>query len=176
MEGVLPVEFPFSRRREVCDEVAQPVASTPVVTQAPVSPLLAQDLATPAAPVVPPIEHVEEETLVEIAAAGHVIYRGRERRRSPRQALRAKAVYRDETKTAASGAVQVVNISMFGVRVWSPRPMQAGDRGHIRLELGPLKWASPVRVVAVETNDDDGYIAGCEFIAKELPRRRVDAA
>jgi hypothetical protein len=182
MEGVLPEEFPFSKRREEkAPDAPAPVAvSAPIAAPAPenVATTQATD-ATPfvAAPVAAPrVEHVEEEPLVEIATSGRVVYRGRERRRSPRQALRAKAVYRDEINTATSGPVQVLNISMFGVRIWSPRPMQAGDRGNIRLELGPVKWASMMRVVMAEAVDGEGYIMGCEFVAKELPRRRVDAA
>ncbi len=183
MEGVLPEEFPFSSRREVKTADAPPPAPTPTHIPAPI-PLQeteSQSLASSpnsmvSAPSTPRVEHVEEEPLVEVATSGKVVYRGRERRRSPRQALRAKAVYRDEVNTASNGPVQVLNISMFGVRIWSPRPMQAGDRGNIRLELGPVKWASMMRVVMAESVDGEGYILGCEFVAKELPRRRVDAA
>jgi hypothetical protein len=171
MEGVLPEEFPFSARRREATPMAAPA---PVPAPPPVEPA-APVACTVSAPE-PKIEHIEEEPLVEIASSGKVIYRGRERRRSPRQALRAKAIYRDETNTVASGPVQVINISMFGVRIWSARSLQAGDKGGIRLELGPVKWSSMIRVVSIETSEDEGYIAGCEFVAKELPRRRVDAA
>lgn len=173
MEGVLPEEFPFSARHRMAEQA-------PVQQPAPVAVPDQTEftLSIPAAAVTaaPKIERAEEETLVEIASSGKVIYRGKERRRSPRQALRAKAVYRDEINTASSGPVQVINISMFGVRLWSARPLQSGDKGSIRLELGPVKWSSMIRVVSIESNEDDGYIAGCEFVAKELPRRRVDAA
>lgn len=171
MEGVLPEEFPFSARHRAA---APEPAPAPVPALPPIEPTppVASAVQAPE----PKIEHIEEEPLVEIASSGKVVYRGKERRRSPRQALRAKAVYRDETSNVASGPVQVINISMFGVRVWSSRPLQAGDKGSIRLELGPVKWSSMIRVVSIESNEDEGYVAGCEFVAKELPRRRVDAA
>ncbi len=171
MEGVLPEEFPFSARHRAA---AQAPATAPVPAPPPVETAPAVTVAVPTPE--PKMEHIEEEPLVEIATSGKVVYRGKERRRSPRQALRAKAVYRDEINTISSGPVQVINISMFGVRVWSARPLQAGDKGSIRLELGPVKWSSMIRIVSIETSEDEGYIAGCEFVAKELPRRRVDAA
>jgi hypothetical protein len=189
MEGVLPEEFPFSARHRIAlnpppvSEVAPapqsaPESQNPATTQATAEPAPVAAAAIVPAPVapVPVVQHIEEEPLVEIASSGQVVYRGRERRRSPRQALRAKAVYRDDVNTASNGPVQVINISMFGVRLWSARPLQSGNRGSIRLELGPVKWSSMMRVVSVDPNQDEGYVVGCEFVAKELPRRRVDAA
>jgi hypothetical protein len=171
MEGVLPEEFPFSARHPIAAPAPTPApAPDPAPIQS--ASTVASNVATPE----PKVARVEEDPLVEIVTSGKVIYRGKERRRSPRQALRAKAVYRDDTNTASSGPVQVINISMFGVRVWSTRPLQTGGKGGIRLELGPVKWSSMIRIVSVESSDDDGYVVGCEFVAKELPRRRVDAA
>jgi len=175
MEGVLPEEFPFSAKREV----VAPVEPAPAPTPQPASQSLVSlpEIPAPVAAPAPRVERLEVESLVEVAGAGgHIVYRGRERRRSPRQALRAKAVYRDEINTVSSGPVQVINISMFGLRVWTSRPLRVGDRGSIRLELGPLKWSSMVRIVSANSNEDDGFVMGCEFVAKELPRRRVDAA
>lgn len=174
MEGVLPDEFPFNRRKAAAEEAAPPPPQTPPV----VAPVIAaapavESAPTPAAPAVEPLE---AESLVEVAAGPRVVYRGRERRRSPRQALRAKATYRDESKPAAGGTVQVINISMFGIRLWSPRPAAPGDKAAVRMELGPLKWAGRVRVVTCNALEDDGFVLGCEFVANELPKRRADAA
>jgi hypothetical protein len=176
MDGVLPDEFPFNKRKTAPAEIAPAViVEVPVVPAAVAAAAAPQPVEPPPAPA-PNVEHVEAETLVEISAGPRVLYRGRERRRSPRQALRAKATYRDDTKPAAGGAVQVVNISMFGVRLWSPRPVAVNDRATVRMELGPVKWSSRVRVVTCETLEDDGYVLGCDFVANELPKRRVDAA
>src|SRR5215217_7762783 len=99
MDGVLPDEFPFNKRKAAPAETAPPViAEAPVAPVAPVAPAAAA-APQPVEPAqAPNVEHVEAETLVEVAAGPRVLYRGRERRRSPRQALRAKATYRDDTK------------------------------------------------------------------------------
>jgi hypothetical protein len=179
MEGPLPEQFPFRKRpAPPSPDAPEPSGSAPSELPAAPAAAAAAPLAidTAAASIVERV--VEPEALVEVACGPRVVYRGRERRRSPRQALRAKAVFRDDARPAAGGPVQVVNISMFGVRLWAPRPLSAADRGHFRLELGPLRWASKVRVVTCAPNDDDGYVIGCEFVANEVaPRRRVtDAA
>lgn len=177
MEGVLPDEFPFNKRRETPPDPTPP--PQPVQTEPERAPEPAPTPVVTAPPAQPPTAHIERqqaEALVEVTSTGHVVYRGPERRRSPRQALRAKAVYRDDTKPATGGPVQVVNISMFGVRLWSTRAMTVGDKGGVRMELGPVKWSSKVRVVSCTALDDDGYVIGCEFVAKEVERRRVDAA
>jgi hypothetical protein len=70
----------------------------------------------------------------------------------------------------------VINISMFGIRLWSPRAAAPGDRAAVRMELGPVKWSSRVRVVTCDALEDDGYVLGCEFVANELSKRRTDAA
>lgn len=183
MEGVLPEEFPFSARHRMALNRAPGIETAPAPESVATTQATSEAATVAVAPVVsgpvapaPVVQHIDEEPLVEIASSGQVVYRGRERRRSPRQALRAKAVYRDDMNTASNGPVQVINISMFGVRLWSARPLQSGNRGSIRLELGPVKWSSMMRVVSVDPNQDEGYVVGCEFVAKELPRRRVDAA
>src|SRR5204862_533117 len=78
MEGVLPDEFPFNRRRAAAEAVAPPMTPAPQV--------IAPVIAAPAAPELPPApvaaaagEQAESETLVEVAAGPRVLYRGRER-------------------------------------------------------------------------------------------------
>jgi hypothetical protein len=175
MDGVLPEEFPFVKRASPATPAPAPQPAPARVTPPPKPPeKLAADIA--AAPA-PPIQRLEPDALIEVACGPRNVYRGRQRRRSPRQAFRAKATYRDDAKPAASGAVQVVNISMFGVRLWSPRPMTVNDRGQFRLELGPVKYQSRLRVVTCAMVEDDGYVIGCEFVANEVaPKRRVSDA
>src|SRR4051794_36760343 len=117
MEGVLPEEFPFSRREAEARRVPALIPAPapvpgPVVAPAPENIATTQANEPAARAVAARVEHLDEEPLVEVASSGRVLYRGRERRRSPRQALRAKAVYRDEMNIASSGPVQVLNISM----------------------------------------------------------------
>lgn len=98
---------------------------------------------------------------------------GPERRKTPRQALRAKATYRGEEDVTAQRTVRIVNLSLKGVRFWSGQQMSSGDRGDVRMEAGPVKWASRVRVVSCVTQGE-GYEVGCEFIANELGPRRAN--
>ena len=98
-------------------------------------------------------------------------FSGSERRRSPRQSLRAKAIYRSDANPAGAGPVQVLDLSTGGVRLWSTRPMKKGDRGNVRLEAGPLKWSGRVKVVACDAHDDEGFSVGCEFATYEMSRR-----
>jgi hypothetical protein len=106
---------------------------------------------------------------VEPAAA----YKGPERRRSPRQSLRAKAMYRNDLNPAAAGPVQILNFSMCGLRFWATRAMKVGERGTVKMEIGPVKWTGRVKVVTCNPQDDEGYALGCEFAANEVGRRAV---
>jgi hypothetical protein len=98
-------------------------------------------------------------------------YGGPERRRSPRQALRAKAIYRNDMNPAGAGPVQILNFSMGGVRLWSAKPLKTGERANVKMEIGPVKWSGRVKVVTCESHDDDGFAVGCEFAANEMARR-----
>jgi hypothetical protein len=99
--------------------------------------------------------------------------RGPERRKTPRQPLRAKATYRGEEDVTAQRTVRIVNLSLKGVRFWSGQQMSSGDRGDVRMEAGPVKWASRVRVVSC-VSQGEGYEIGCEFVANELGPRRAN--
>lgn len=166
MGDLLPDEFPFGRRRD---------GGAPLESVAPVGAVeegvLKHTLREGA-----PVARVEEEALIEVVSGGQVMYRGKERRRSPRQALRAKAVFRAENANGPSGPVQVMNLSMFGVRFWSPRGLSEGDRGSVKMEVGPVKWSSKVRVVNCQSLGDEGFVVGGEFVVNEISRRRVEAA
>lgn len=99
--------------------------------------------------------------------------RGPERRKTPRQALRAKASFRGEEDVTAQRTVRIVNLSLKGVRFWSGQQMSSGERGNVRMEAGPVKWASRVRVVSC-VSQGEGYEIGCEFVANELGPRRAN--
>jgi hypothetical protein len=163
MESVLPDEFPFNKREEPAPALEAPV--------------IEEKLPETAAPVVqsPAVVVVRPEPLIEVQMEHRVVYRGPERRRSPRQALRAKAIFRAESKAALSGPVQIMNMSMLGLRFWSKHAICAGDKGAIRMEVGPLKWNSKLRVVSCVSCGEDGFAIGCEFVGNELSRTRAAA-
>lgn len=164
--------------------VASPVAVTPVTAAAQVvSPSPAHSTATVSGIPVRVAGHATSRasltpaaSAVEMARAASAAtdaagYTGPERRRSPRQALRAKAIYRNDMNPAGAGPVQLLNFSMSGVRIWSTKPMKKGERGNVKMEIGPVKWSGRVKVVACDAHDDDGYSVGCEFATNEMSRR-----
>jgi hypothetical protein len=69
--------------------------------------------------------------------------------------------------------VRIVNLSLMGVRLWSGQSMSSGERGNVRMEAGPVKWASRVRVVSC-VPQGEGYEIGCEFVTNELGPRRAN--
>ena len=97
--------------------------------------------------------------------------RAQERRRSPRQTLVAKAVVRSEfnQNTVATGFLS--NISMLGVGFHTRRPLNIGEKFQMRLELGPMKWATRLRVVSCQPHDSGTYDVGAEFIGNDLTER-----
>ena len=92
----------------------------------------------------------------------------RDRRRSPRQTLVARATLRsDRSLAAACGYVS--NISMNGVGFHTRRPLMVGESFHIRIELGPMKWSNRLRVVTCRPHEQSGtFDVGAEFIGNEL--------
>jgi hypothetical protein len=176
MGSVLPDEFPFNKREAPAPTVEEsPVLQTrPPQPVAPVAPVVQQP-AQPTQHPQPPVVVVRPEPLIEVQVEDRIVYRGPERRRSPRQALRAKAIFRAESKAALSGPVQIMNMSMLGLRFWSKHPICSGDRGAIRMEVGPLKWNSKLRIVSCTSCGEDGYAIGCEFVGNELSRSRAAA-
>ena len=105
------------------------------------------------------------------APTGAVYPRAHERRRSPRQTLVAKAVVRSEfnQNTVATGFLS--NISMLGVGFHTRRPLSVGEKFQLRLELGPMKWATRLRVVSCQPHDSGTYDIGAEFIGSDLVDR-----
>jgi hypothetical protein len=97
--------------------------------------------------------------------------RANERRRSPRQTLVAKAVVRSEfnQNTVATGFLS--NISMLGVGFHTRRPLAVGEKFQMRLELGPMRWATRLRVVSCQPHDSGTYDIGAEFIGSDLVDR-----
>jgi hypothetical protein len=148
---------------------AAPAAAPKAVAPVAAIPVRVAGHATSRASLTPAVSTIEPARAADARAADG--YGGPERRRSPRQALRAKAMYRNDLNPAAAGPVQILNFSMCGVRLWSNRPMKSGERGNVKMEIGPVKWSGRVKVVTCESHDDDGFAVGCEFAANEMARR-----
>ena len=71
--------------------------------------------------------------------------------------------------------LDLINISMLGIRFRSTNELIVGDRALIKLEVGPLRWSTKLRVVHAVQLDDGNYAVGCEFIANELARPMAGA-
>jgi hypothetical protein len=101
----------------------------------------------------------------------------RERRRSPRQTLVAKATVRSDVQATVVASGFVSNISMAGVGFHTRRPLQVGEKYHLRVEVGPMKWASRLRVVTCKPVGDT-WDVGAEFVGNDLTQlaRREIAA
>lgn len=99
---------------------------------------------------------------------------GTERRRSARQTLVARATIRPESNFTGCGplaAGYVSNISMKGIGLHTRRPLVVGESYQIKLEVGPLKWNSRLRVVSCREHETGTWDVGGEFIANELQVR-----
>jgi hypothetical protein len=101
----------------------------------------------------------------------------RERRRSPRQTLVAKATVRSDVQATVVASGFVSNISMAGVGFHTRRPLQVGEKYQLRVEVGPMKWASRLRVVTCKPVGDT-WDVGAEFVGNDLTQlsRREIAA
>ena len=97
--------------------------------------------------------------------------RAEQRRRSPRQTLVAKAVVRSESNATTVATGFLSNISMLGVGFHTRKPLSVGEQFQLRLELGPMKWATRLRVVSCQPHDSGTFDVGAEFIGDDLSER-----
>jgi hypothetical protein len=151
--AIFPPGFPFAD--------PQPEAVS-VVEAAPAFSAAAEALApSPSAPVPAPVPAVPLPF--------------KDRRRSPRQRMNAKATLRVDTIAGNPLHVEIDNLSLLGVRFRADRELLINDKANVRLEVGPLKWSSRLRVINCLQNDDATFTIGCEFVGNELARGRAAA-
>jgi hypothetical protein len=181
MANGLPDEFPFNRRRyshpgpdapaeqvaqeealdieltaEEVEEVAQAAKAATILT----APL-------PASPV--PAPALQRSPSMSYTAAPIV-----ERRSAVRQTLIARATIKPESNYAGIGpsaAGYISNISLRGVGFHTRRPLIIGERYSIKLEVGPMRWATRLKVVTCEPHPGGTYDVGAEFVTNELQIR-----
>lgn len=91
-----------------------------------------------------------------------------DRRRAPRQTLVARATVQAEDSGMGVGAGYVSNISMVGIGFHTRRPLEVGQKYHIRLEVGPMKWSTRLRVVSCNPHDTGTWDVGAEFVGNDL--------
>jgi hypothetical protein len=66
--------------------------------------------------------------------------------------------------------VSLMDISIAGVRFSAPRPLDPGDKLQIRVEAGPFRWTTRMRVIHCTRTPNAGNIIGCAFLRTELLR------
>jgi hypothetical protein len=200
-----PEGFPFNRPHpavkseqvSAAPQAETPVAETPVA-ETPVAEVpqaepprskadhdfeaaIADDLELPKQPLVRRPHRVAGTTaFMRLAGADEALAAVRpirERRRSPRQTLVAKATVRSDVQATVVASGFVSNISMAGVGFHTRRPLQIGEKYHLRIEVGPMKWASRLRVVTCKPVGDT-WDVGAEFVGNDLTQlaRREIAA
>ena len=173
MSSVFPDEFPFNRRfdRQSWQEPVLPVQQA-TGDAANDDEHEASDEASIAC-----AADAANLAAVELAPTPRVAVQsapGIERRRSVRQTLVARATIRPETNFAGIGpmaAGYLSNISLKGVGLHTRRPLVVGERYLLKLEVGPMRWQSRVKVVTCQPHTSGTYDVGAEFIANELQVR-----
>ncbi len=151
--SIFPAGFPFVESPPVSPEVEE---VAPAMTQATADPVSALVAAPAPAEAPAPLPF-------------------KDRRRSPRQRMHAKATLRVDTIGGNPLAVEIDNLSLLGVRFRAGRELLINDKANIRLEVGPLKWNARLRVINCLRHDAASYTIGCEFVGNELARGRAAA-
>jgi hypothetical protein len=186
---LFPDEFPFKKPATPASDFAPPPApveepapaaiEAAIVEAAGVEPAPVQQVVVePPAPVlqgVPVVAQQDEETILPPPAAAPIQIPS-ERRRSPRQALLARALIKMEIGTAPGWKIDLLNVSMLGIRFRSPHSLTPGDKAFVKLEVGPLKWNTKLRVIHCNAMESGEYSIGCEFVGTDLARTSARAA
>jgi hypothetical protein len=159
--GMFPDDFPFNK------PLTMPAATT---TSATVSPI---DDETEVAPAPAPLSPADAMIAAAVTAQGG--RPAKERRRSPRQSLAAKATLRIDSSTAPMRRVALLNLSMLGARFTAAQPFGVGDKATLRFEVGPLRWSSRLQVVNCIQQRDGNFAIGAEFVGNELSRQSIAA-
>ncbi|HZL38195.1 MAG TPA: PilZ domain-containing protein [Tepidisphaeraceae bacterium] len=170
-----PDGFPFVAREEI--NAAPPLAESFSPTPAPDDRAMQQGARATPLPAAAPCAIVEAPALAKylhapVAPQSPI----RERRRAARQTLVARATVRPHNPLGPGGpsaAGYVSNISLLGIGLHTRRPLSIGERYHIKLEAGPMKWTSHLRVVSCQPHPSGTWDIGAHFIANELSVRRT---
>lgn len=134
-------EFPFKRR------------SAPAAPPAP-------DNAVLEAPVEPPAEEVAP------AAPRKAFV---ERRKLMRDRIAVAGLVQPDSHKGPPIKVTLIDISVAGVRFSAPHPLDVGDKLQIRVEAGPFRWTTRMRVIHCTRTGDSSIIGGA-FLRTELLR------
>jgi len=160
--SLFPNEFPFNRPE--IEPGAEPISSV----QPP----------APVAPVAEPAPELPED--LDVAPALQILANPtpsvpnpvHERRKSPRQTIVARAMIRHDAVLYDQMETWLAAIQLLGVQFRTTDLFDRDEKANIRMEVGPLRWTSTLRVVHCEKNGDGSYTVGAAFIGNELGRTK----
>jgi hypothetical protein len=157
-----PPEFPFvsGRKADVKPEIAAP--ETPPVAEA--SPPVQLTVSAPA--IATSTAPIPAQT--PIVASPPACFT--DRRKIKRDSMAAAALLRLDGSHGPPTKVELIDISVAGARFRCPRPLEMGEKAQVRLEVGPLRWTTRLRVVHCTRIDDAHVSVGCAFLRTELLR------
>lgn len=93
-----------------------------------------------------------------------------ERRKIKRDALSTSALLRIDGFHGPPTKIELTDISIAGARFRCDRPLDIGEKAQIRLEVGPLRWTTRLRVIHCTRIDETHMSVGCAFLRTELLR------
>jgi hypothetical protein len=92
---------------------------------------------------------------------------GAERRRAARQTLITKALIVREREGGQPQRATLADVSLLGLSFDFSDQIEVGSRLRVRVEAGPMRMSSRVRVASCRPHQD-GYRVGCEFVLNEI--------
>jgi hypothetical protein len=154
-------DFPFKRRstdRAVPASPPAPAAdNTPPPPPAP---------AKPIAPVELTAETPAEQPLTSAPPQKPAI----ERRKFKRERMAAPGLIHVDGAKGPPAKVTLIDISIAGARFSSQQPLDVGDKLQIRVEAGPFRWTTRMRVIHCTRHPAGPALIGCAFLRTELLR------
>ena len=170
-----PPEFPFvsGRKAEAKPRPAPPepqIAPTeaPVIGEpaAPDAPAPRQAAAMPTVvKSLPVVAEVRKSAPLPAAAPARP-----ERRKVKRDALATSALLRVDGFHGPPSKIELIDISIAGARFRCPHPLEIGEKAQVRLEVGPFRWTTRLRIIHCTRIDQHSVSIGCAFLRTELLR------
>ena len=187
-----PPGFPFVSRAPAPEPEPAPAASTPAPQ--PAAPTQWDSAAAPQ-PVVEPVPaavHPPEQPAIEPKLAAPPVARldrtatppvptrppavaapvvKNDRRKVKRDGLATAALLRIDGLHGPPLKIELADISIAGARFRAPHRLDVGEKAQIRIEIGPFRWTTRLRVVHCSPADESGAATiGCAFLRTELLR------
>jgi hypothetical protein len=92
-----------------------------------------------------------------------------ERRKLMRDRISVHGLIQPDAHRGPPVKVNLIDISIAGARFSAPQTLDVGDKLQIRVEAGPFRWTTRMRVIHC-TRTTDGSIIGGAFLRTELLR------